>query len=88
MYFALAFFKSSSDTKSVLIFLNSLKISTTALSVTAFLTEAVEENLEIYLLAPKLEYEPYVQPFFSLKFYNKRPSPPPPRIWLAKIAAK
>jgi len=52
MYFAFAFFKSSAETRSVLILFNSLKNSTTALSVTAFLTEAEERNFVTYFPDP------------------------------------
>ena len=87
MYLAFAFFKSSSETNSVLILFNSLKTSTTALSVTAFLTDEPERNLLMYFPEPIEEYAPYVQPCFSRKFKNNLPSPPPPKIWFANKAA-
>ena len=88
MYLAFAFFKSSSETNSVLILFNSLKTSTTALSVTAFLTDEPDRNLLMYFPEPIEEYAPYVQPCFSRKFKNNLPSPPPPKIWFANKAAK
>src|SRR5690606_33495035 len=88
MYFALARSNSACDTGSVLIWLISLTNSTTADSVTTLITDAVDVNLEVYLPDPKEEYAPYIHPCASRNFKNKRPSPPPPKIWLAIKPAK
>ena len=71
-YFALAVASISSVTNSSLILFISLSVSTTALSVTAFLTEVVALNVALVHLFLAIELlAPYVQPFSSLRFIFK-----------------
>ena len=71
-YFAFAVESISSLTNSSLILFISLSVSTTALSVTAFLTDVVALKVALVHLFLAIELlAPYVQPFSSLKFMFK-----------------